>query len=113
MVVVHCCDNRGSRNTMRLLKVVKRDGVKESYRKWKYNYYMLETPENILRKELLSLFATTCGLLIATPFMFYSGRWYFSIVTLAGAWLSWLSFKTKKKQLITLEEIKKEFGGRE
>ena len=95
-----------------IYRAIRRDGWRKTYEQWMYNYYMLDTPEQILRKELMSLAATTIGLLIATPFMWFGNRWYFCIVTLAGAYLSWLSFKTKKKQLITLEEIKKEFGGK-
>lgn len=88
------------------VRVARRDGWKEAWKKLKYQFVMLQTPESRIKQELWGYAGTMTGLFIATPFMAWIGKWYFCFVTVGGFWLSFTNFRGRLQQLYTIKEIK-------
>ena len=97
------------KNIRNFIRVVRRDGFKLAWEKFKYQFAMLQTPEQNLKNEMAGYIGTMVGLLIATPFMLFMGRWYFCFVTVGGFWISMTQFRGKLKQIYLLRDIKKNF----
>ena len=90
------------------IRSVKEIGWKETYEKIKYNYAMLDTPEQLLKKELFGYFGAMMGTLIGLYFLIAKGFWYISIPVAFSMLIMYAQFKGKLKQLTILKNMDRE-----
>lgn len=83
---------------------------KEAWEKTKYRYAMLDTPEQIAKKEVIGLIGSIFGLLFAMLFLVLNGSWYFLIALAFGIYLMGMQLKLKLKYIYALRDIEKQFG---
>jgi hypothetical protein len=59
-----------------LFKYAHKHGWKETFKQWKYNYLMLETPEQLIKKEIIGYIGSIIGMCIAIMMFVFLGYWY-------------------------------------
>ena len=94
----------------KLYKHIKKHGWKETMKKWKYNYIMLETPEGIIKKRIFGGIGAICGLIFALLIFLYKGLWYITIAMGFSIIIMYANLKADMKQLQILKDLKEKFG---
>jgi hypothetical protein len=89
----------------------KEKGFNEAFKKLKYNFIMLETPEQILKIELISYFGMIFGIIFAIVFLIYFKMWYVTIAAMFSLLLQYAGMKHKWQQLQQLKDIQNLYGG--
>ena len=92
-----------------LFKHAKKHGWKKTMQDWKYNFIMLESPEQILRKEIIGYIGTLMGLLLASVIFISRGMWFISVIMCFSMLIAYANLKGKLKQSQILKDIKKQF----
>lgn len=90
-------------------KSVRKIGLSKTWHKVTYNYALLETPENLLKKQIIGHIGTMFGITIGIIFVIPSKTWWLSIVLGFILLSTYAQFKGALKQLKTLRQIKGEF----
>lgn len=66
----------GKNPIINLFKYARKHGWKETFKQWKYNYLMLETPEQLIKKEIIGYLGSIIGMCIAIVMFVLLGYWY-------------------------------------
>lgn len=90
-------------------KSVNEVGWTQTWRKLKYNYALLETPESLLRRQIIGYLGTMFGVVIGIIFVIPSKTWWLSIILGFTLLVMYAQFKGALKQLKTLRKIQEEF----
>lgn len=94
----------------KLIKSTKEIGWKKTWGKWKYNFIMLDTPQQLLRKEVYGWTGALCGNGLAFILTAWTKN-YIMLMLYAGLMLVFYSnVKGKLKQLQTLKDIEENFA---
>lgn len=91
------------------IKSWKKYGFKETLRKLKYNYVMLETPEGIVKKRIVGGVGAISGLIMAMFIFLYKGTWYLTIIMGFSSLILYANLKGDLKQLQVLKDLEKQF----
>lgn len=97
------------RSLINFFRFLRENGWERTWDRWKYNYAMLDTPEQLLRKEVFGYVGAMFGLLIGLVFMFFRGLWFISVVMGFSCFIMNCQLKSKLRQLRLLKNIKEEF----
>lgn len=85
-------------------------GFRETFEKWKYNYYMLDTPEQLLKKEIIGYIGGIGGLLLAMVMFTVRGMWFVCIAMGFSIFIMYAQLKGKLKSLQILRDVQKDFN---
>ena len=96
---------------LNLLKYWKEHGYKKTMKEWKKNYLFLDTPEQLLKKEIYSHIGMIGAFLVALVSFAYRGSWAVSLIMIFGAATSYYTMKGKMMQLNRLREMVEQFRG--
>lgn len=96
-------------NLLNVYRSIKKIGWKKTKEKWYYNYVMLETPEQLLRKEIYGYIGTIGGLLIAIVIFISRGLWYVCIAMAFSLLIMYSKLKGTLKQQQELKDIEEQF----
>ena len=97
------------KSIVKFFKYWKKHGWNKTSKDLKYNYLMLETPENLLKKEITSYIGVLGALLLALVFLAFRGFWYISLIMLFSIAISYYQMKGKLIQLKKLKEMTEQF----
>jgi len=93
------------------VKIARRDGWLKAWKKLQYQYIMLETPEQQLKKEVFGY----CGMLLGVTLagVVFAWRRQYHLVPLFAFifYINLTQAKGKYRQLLTLKDIKEKFEG--
>jgi len=96
-------------NPLNFFKHWKKHGYRKTVEAWKKNYYFLDTPEQLLRKEIISYIGIIGAQLIALVILAFRGVWYISLIMLFGIGIGYYAMKGKLMQLRKLREMTRQF----
>lgn len=91
------------------IKIARRDGVKETWKKLQYNYVLLETPEQQIKKELYGYCGMLGAIILVLSVFAYRRQWFLLPLFAFIFWVNYCQAKGKYKQLLTLKSIKEKF----
>jgi hypothetical protein len=92
----------------KFIKHWKKYGWKKTIEKWKYNYVMLDTPEQLAQKEIYGYIGAMGGLLLAIVVLVSRGTWYIVIALGATMWIMYMQFKQKLQSLQNIKDMNKQ-----
>ncbi len=98
-------------NLLNVYRLIKKIGWKATKKKWYYNYIMLETPDQLLKKEIFGYIGTIGGLLIAIIIFISRGYWYVTIAMAFSLLIMYAKLKGTLKQQQELKNIQEQFDG--
>lgn len=96
------------KNIKNFIKIWRRDGFKETYKQWKIRFYELQTPERLMKQELIGLTGSLFGLILALIFLVLLNMWYFIVWLSFVTWITYVQLKGKLKVRKALEEQQEE-----
>ena len=91
------------------IKSWKKYGWKETIKKLKYQYIMLETPEGIIKKRIVGYVGGICGLILAMWILLMKGMWYVTIAIGFSILIMYANLKGDMKQLQVLKDLEEQF----
>ncbi len=97
-------------NLLNVYRSIRKIGWKKTKEKWYYSYVMLETPEQLLKKEIFGYIGTIGGLLLAIIIMISRGYWYITIAMAFSLLIMYSKLKGTLKQQQELKNIKEQFN---
>lgn len=97
------------KNIKNLLKYIRVHGYHKAMRDWKKAYLSLETPEQLLKKEIYSYVGLIGAMLIAAVVLAWSGSWHISLVLVFSIGIAYTQLKGKLMQLNKLKEMMENF----
>ena len=89
------------------IKSVRKVGWKETWKQLKYNFVMLESPEQLLKIEITGFAGALFGTLFAFIYLLVVGMWYITIAVGFSVLITYSGLKQKLQQRQQLENIKK------
>lgn len=93
----------------KFINSIRKYGWKETIKKLKYNFIMLETPEGIVKKRIWGGIGAISGLIIAMFIFLYNKTWYLTIIMGFSALILYANLKGDLKQLQVLKDLEKQF----
>lgn len=78
------------RPIINFIKYSKKHGFKKAWKELKYNYYVLDDPEQLLNKKIFGRMGAITGLGIAMVFMAFRSLWYFWVFMGALMYLQYI-----------------------
>lgn len=97
-------------NPLNFFKHWKTHGWRRTVKDWKKNYYYLDTPEQLLKKEITSHVGMIGAFLIALVSFAYKGSWSISLIMVFATAVSYYTMKGKLMQLRKLKEMMEQFN---
>jgi len=91
------------------MKYWRKYGWKKTWKQLKYNYVMLDTPEQLLRKEIIGYIGAIIGMLVGITMFIWKGTWYYTIAMLFTILIFYAQLKGKLKQLKILKEMEEQY----
>ena len=95
---------------LRLIRYVKKHGWEKAKKEWKRQYLLLETPEQLLKKEIIGYTGALFGMTIAIIVLLMRGTWYLTIAMVFVTFIMWTQLKGRLKQKQLLKDIKENFN---
>ncbi len=92
-------------NPFNLFRYWKKHGWKETKKQWNYNFLMLDTPEQSIKKEIYGFIGLIGALFFATVSFAVKGSWAVTAVFTCSLWLAYVQLKQKLKQLKILRDM--------
>lgn len=89
-------------------KYQKKEGFKKAYKDWKYQFIMLDTPKQLLKKEIMSYSGLLGGMTLAIIILITRGNWYFAIPMLFTLLIMWYQLKAKLKALQSWKDLEEQ-----
>jgi len=84
-------------------------GWKKTKADWYYNFVMLETPEQTLKKQILGYCGSIIGMIFAIVVLIYKDLWYITIAMAFMILIQYASLKQHLKQKQVLKDIKNKY----
>lgn len=97
------------KNIIHLVKYLKKYGWKKTREEWYYRYSMLDTPEQLIKKEIYGYIGAITGLVLSTIYFLIKGMWTISLAMGGSCWIMQIQMKQKLRQLRALRDIQKQF----
>jgi hypothetical protein len=91
------------------IKSCRKYGYKETMKKWKYNYLMLETPEGLIKKRIIGYIGGIFGIVFAIIVFIRRGFWFITIAMGFSVLIMYANLKGDLKQLQVLKDLKEQF----
>ena len=98
-------------NPLNLFKYLKKYGWKKTRQEWTKKYLMLETPENLLKKEIYTQLGYLGAIVFAFVVFFMKDMWSVSILFFFVFVMAFFQLKGKLIQYYKLKEMTKQFKG--
>ena len=98
-------------NPFNLIKYWKKHGWQKTKKEWTKNYLLLETPENLLKKEIIGYAGMIAGSALAFILFVMDGLWRVSLLFVMSIWLLYVQLKGKLISLKRLRDMEKSFRG--
>lgn len=92
-----------------IIKHIKKHGLKQTYKDWKINFYILQTPELITKQHIQGSMAMMLGLLLIAGVLIIRKEYLFLVAIGAGLFMNYVSLKTFLMQRRALIKLKDEF----
>lgn len=96
-------------NPLNLFKYWRKWGWKKTKKEWTKQYLMLETPENLLKKEIGGYIGMMAALLFALVVFAFKKSWSVAILFLVSIYIAYTQMKGKLMQLHKLNEMTRQF----
>ena len=94
---------------LNIIKHIRKHGLKQTYKDWKLNFYILQTPELITKQHIQGSIAMMIGLLLIVGVLTMRKEYLFLVAIGAGLFMNYVSLKTFLLQRRALIKLKEEF----
>ena len=84
---------------LNLIKYVRKHGWKKGMEDWKYQFLMLDTPKQLLKKEIVTYYGALGGMTLAIIVLVTRGSWYIGIPMFFALFIMWYQLKAKLQAL--------------
>ncbi len=96
-------------NPLNFFKYWEKHGFRKTALQWKENYLSLDSPELLLKKEIINYIGLIGALLVATVILLGRGAWYISLIMIFSIGISYINLRGKLIQLKKLKDMMKQF----
>ena len=96
--------NKGN-GIIKFYKHWKKHGFKKTMDQLKYNYIMLETPQQILKKQLIGYSGSMVATILCGTIFFIKGSWYITVLFFFTLFIQYAGFKQTLQQFYTINNI--------
>ena len=97
------------RSPLNFLKYWRKHGWKKTWDDSKYNYVVLDTPVQLLKKELYGHATALLGFLIAFGWAAGTGNWWLIVLFLGMTYVQYVQFKQKLLHYNKIKKLEAEF----
>lgn len=89
------------------IRSVKKVGWKETWKQFKYNFVMLETPEQQMKIEIIGFYGSMAGTLFALIYLLFTGLWFITFAVGFSLLIQYGGLKGKLQRRQQFEDVKK------
>lgn len=99
-----------SNPVLNFLRYGRKHGFRKAWRDLLYNYAMLDTPEQQLKKQLVGYVGSMLGLVLAGVVFWFRGNWQLIPVFCFSELIMYANFKSVLKQFYSYQDAKRLYG---
>jgi len=96
------------RNLLKVVVHIRKYGWEKTKEEWVKQYLLLETPESLMRKEIVGYVINLVGLLIIITYFVWSKRWVFLTATAGGFIIFYYQLKMKLRSYRQLKDLRRQ-----
>ena len=93
---------------LNLIKYIRKHGWKKGMADWKYQFVMLDTPKQLLKKEIVTYYGALAGMTLAIIVLLTRGVWYIVIPMFFTLFIMWYQLKGKLQALENYKALEKQ-----